>query len=65
MNGIAEDIFDEVCDLDSIKEYVIPKLLDKVSMEFPNFEIMSMLWLLLAISDLSCLCFSCTVSASD
>jgi len=29
MNGIAEDIFDEVCDLDSIKEYVIPKLLDK------------------------------------
>jgi hypothetical protein len=30
MNGIAEDVFDESCDLDSIKEFVIPKLLGKV-----------------------------------
>ena len=38
MNGILEDVFDESCDLDSIKDYVIPKLLSKVSIGYPIFS---------------------------
>ena len=38
MNGILEDVFDESCDLDSIKDYVIPKLLSKVSIGYPRFS---------------------------